>query len=143
MLALFAISLIAALSPAVASARGGFGGGGFRGGGGVFTAALGGGGFRGGVFLSRGFASGRSWRGRRLAGGAAYGAVGVGLGLGLVGNYYDYPYGYEFDYPYGYGEYAEYGPWAYSHYYGGACYLAGQRVWAAHRWRLRAVRVCD
>jgi hypothetical protein len=121
-LALFAVALIGMLSPAVASARGGFVGGGFRGGSFAGGSGWRGGGWRGG---------GQGWRG------AAYGAA-VGVGLGLAGSFFGYPYGDEDDYPYGYGEYAEYGPWAYR-----GCYLARQRVWTSHGWRLRAVQVCD
>jgi hypothetical protein len=110
-LALFAIALVGMLSPAVASARGGFGGGGFHGGGGGFRGGLGGGGFGGG-----GFARGNGWRGGGWRAGAwgwrrpSYGAASVGLGLALASGYYGDPYGDGYDYPYGYGEYAKYGP---------------------------------
>jgi hypothetical protein len=119
-LALFAATLVGVLSPTLASARGGFVGGGFHGG-------VGGGGLRGG---------GWGWRG------AAYGALGVGLGL-AAGGYYGHPYDDSYDYPYGYGEYAEYGPWARNGYYGGGCYLVRQRLWTAQGWRRRAVQVCN
>jgi hypothetical protein len=146
-LALFAIALVGMLSPAVASARGGFGGGGFHGGGGGFRGGLNGGGFGGG-----GFARASGWRGGGWRAGAwgwrrpSYGAAGVGLGLALASYYYGDPYGDGYDYPYGYGEYAEYGPWAYSGRYGagyGGCHPARQRVWTPYGWRLRAVQVCD
>jgi hypothetical protein len=66
MIALFAVASLAILSPADASARGGFGGGGFHGGG--FHRGFGGGGWRGG-----------GWRG------PAFGALGLGVGLGCRG----------------------------------------------------------
>lgn len=75
-----AFALVGAVSTTEASARGGFGGGGFHGGGGGFH---GGGGFRG-VY-------GGGYRG----GGYGYGGLGLGLGLGLgYGAYYGYPYAY-------------------------------------------------
>jgi hypothetical protein len=84
--ALLAAGVIAlAAIPDTAQARGGFGGGGFRGGG----AHFGGGGFRGGF---------GGWRG----GGFRRFGPGIGLGLGL---------GYGLGYPYYYGGY---GPYAYN-----------------------------
>lgn len=141
--AILAFSLIAVLSPAAASARGGFGGRGLHGGGG-FHGGFGGGGFRG-----RGVVGGSGWRGAGWRGddlgwrGATYGALGVGLGLGLAGVSYGSPYGDEDDYPYGYGEYAVYGPWVYRTNYGSGCYLARSRVWTPYGWRLRTVQVCN
>lgn len=143
-LALFTIAPVGVLSSAVASARGGLGGGGFHRGGGGFH-----GGFAGGGFRGAGFARGSGWRGggwRAAASGwrgPAY--LGVGLGLALAGGSYGHPFDDGYDYPYGYGEYAQYGPWAYSGYYGGygGCYLARQRVWTPYGWRLRAVQICD
>src|ERR1700724_3650100 len=56
MIALFAMASVAVLAPGSASARGGFGGGGFHGGGGGFHGGgFGGGGFRGGGFGGGGF----------------------------------------------------------------------------------------
>src|SRR3982750_4681696 len=56
MIALFAMVSVAALTPDAASARGGFGGGGFHGGGGGFHGGgFGGGGFHGGGFGGGGF----------------------------------------------------------------------------------------
>ena len=102
------------LSPTVASARGGFGGFGGHGfgGHGGFHGAFGGGGWRGGGW-------GGGWRG------PAFGALGLGVGLGLAGAYggWGYPY------------YASYG-------YGG-CYLVRQRIWTPYGWVLRPVQVCD
>jgi hypothetical protein len=133
--ALCAIAVVGMLSPPVASARGGFGGGGFHAGG--FHGGFGGGAFRGGGFRSGGW----GWRG------AAYGALGVGVGLGLAGGYYGgYPYDDGYDYPYGYGEYAEYGPWANHGYQGvgyGGCHQARLRVRTAYGWRWRPVQICD
>lgn len=73
-----------ALVSTEASARGGFGGGGFRGGGGFH-----GGGFRGGPGFRGGFVRGPGFR--RFGPG-----LGIGLGLGLAAGYgyYGYPYGY-------------------------------------------------
>jgi hypothetical protein len=128
-LALCAIAVVGMLSSPMASARGGFVGGGFHGGG--FHGGFGGGAFR---------AGGWGWRG------AAYGALGVGLGL--AGGYYygGYPFDDSYDYPYGYGEYAEYGPWANRATSGvgyGGCYQARLRVRTAYGWRWRPVQICD
>jgi hypothetical protein len=144
-LALSAIALVGVLSSAVASARDGLAGRGFHRGGGGFHGGLGGGGFRGG-----GFARGNGWRhGDWPAGASGWRGptyLGVGLGLTLAGGSYGHPFDDGYDYPSGYGEYAEYGPWAYSVYYGGGyggCYPARQRVWTPYGWRLRAVRICN
>jgi len=103
MIALLAVVSIG-LSPTLASARGGFGGFGGHG--------FGGGGWRGGGW-------GGGWRG------PAFGALGLGVGLGLAGAYggWGYPY------------YASYG-------YGG-CYIVRQRIWTPYGRRLRPVQVCD
>lgn len=141
-LALCAFGLIGLLLSDVAAARAGFGGSGFHGGG--FHGGLGGVGFRHGGFAGGGGWRGRDWRGGAAWRGAAYGAMGLALGLGLASSsYYGYPYGDEDDYPSGYGEYALYGPWARNNYYFGGCYLARQRFWTAYGWRLRVVQVCD
>jgi hypothetical protein len=96
MIALFAAASVGMLAPSVASARGGFGGGGFRSagggrfrspafGGGLRSAAIGSGGFRGG-FRGGDF----HHHGRRFA----FGAFALGLGC---------PYAYygddDYDYP--------------------------------------------
>src|ERR1700730_6485610 len=83
-IALIAVASIGLLSPTVASARGGYGGfhGGF-------------GGFHGGGFHGGGWGGG--WRGGGWRG-PAFGALGLGIGLGLAGAYgglgYPYCYGY-------------------------------------------------
>ena len=68
-----------ALLPTGASARGGFGGGGFQGGfgGGGFHGGFGGGGWLGGGWGGGGWRGG-GWRGPAL------GALGVGVGLGIA-----------------------------------------------------------
>ena len=113
LVALFAVASLAMLPTTEASARGGFGGG-FHGGG--FHGGFGGGGWRGG-----------GWRG------PAFGAIGLGGGLGLAGAYggYGYPYGYGYGYPasYAYGD--------------GGCYLVRRRIWTNYGWRLQPVRVCS
>ena len=77
MIALFATASVAMLAPDVASARGGFGGGGggFRGGGGGFGGGFHGGGFRGGGM-------GMGGAGFRAAGigGGGFRAAGIGGG---------------------------------------------------------------
>jgi hypothetical protein len=134
MMALIAVASIGLLSPTVASARGGFGGGGFHGGFGGFHGGFGGGGFRGGGFRGGGFHGG--WRG------PAFGALGVGIGLGLAGAYggWGYPYGYGYGDDYGYASY--YGDGGYG-YGDGGCYIVRQRVWTGYGWRLRRAQVCD
>src|SRR6202043_2969900 len=117
-IALLALASFGLLSPDVASARGGFGGGG---GGGFHGGGMGGfhgggmGGFHGGgfgVFHHHGFGPG----------------FGVGLGLGLYAPYYYGDY-----YPvYGYEEGDE-----------GQCYLVRRRVHTHHGWRLRTVQICQ
>jgi hypothetical protein len=133
MVALFAAASIGLLlSPTVASARGGFGGGGFHGGGGGFHGGFGGGGFHGGGFHGGGFHGG-GFRG----GGFRGAGIGLGLGLGLAGAYAAYGY------PYGYGGYYD-APYAYSDYSGdGGCYLVRRRVLTSYGWRVRRVQVCD
>jgi len=160
MIALFAVASVGMLAPGAASARGGFGGGGFHGGGGGFHGGFGGGGFRG--------IGGGGFRGAALGGGgfraAAIGAgighpamIGgfrggpvvanafrgghfhrgfhgrrflVGAGLGL-GLYA--PYAFYDDYPY----------YAYDDsYYDDGCYVVRQRVLTRYGWRIRPVEVC-
>ncbi len=129
-IALIAVVAVGLAAPTEASAlgRGGFGGfhaGGFHGfHGGGFGGFRGGfGGFRGGY----GGWHGGGWRG------PGWGALGVGIGLGLAAPYvyggYRYPYGY----PYDYGSYYVYGD----------CYLARQWVMTPWGWRVRRIQVCD
>src|SRR5437868_15166103 len=82
MIALFAMASVAMLTPDVASARGGFGGGGFHGGGfggggfhggGFHGGGFGGGGFHGGGFRGSAFHGGSGFRGGRFAGGGFHG----------------------------------------------------------------------
>ena len=135
-LAVLAVAALGLATMTDASARGGFGGGGFRGGG------FGGGGFRaagigGGGFRSAAFAGG-GWRGGGWHGGFRRpGLVGVGVGLGLAGAYaaYGYPYGYGYD-PYYAGYYDDGG-------YGGGCYVVQQRIWTGYGWAFRPVQVCN
>lgn len=113
--ALIAVAALSLVAPTEASAfgrGGGFHGGGFHGGYGGWH----GGGWRGG------------W------GGPGWGAVGIGLGLGLAAPFYYGGYGYPYyGYPYDYGSYDGYG----------GCYLVRQRVMTSHGWRVRRVEVCD
>src|ERR1700737_4604773 len=104
MIALFAAASVGMLAPSVASARGGFGGGGggFHGGGfggggfhsagigggGFRSAAIGSGGFRSGAFAANGFRSGGFPHGFQHGRRFAFGAFAVGLG---------YPYAYSGD----------------------------------------------
>jgi hypothetical protein len=91
-IAIVAVAVIAFV-PTGASARGGFGGGGFHGGfgGGGFHRGFGGAGWRGGGW--GGAWRGAGWRGGGWRGGGwgwrgpAFGALGVGVGLGLAGAY--------------------------------------------------------
>jgi hypothetical protein len=154
MIALCAVASVGMLSPDVASARGGFGGGGFHAGGmggGFRSAAIGGGGFRsaaigpggsfrsaaigGGGFPGRGFAAhgfgGRGFHhGFRHRHGFPLAAFAAGVGYGL----YD-PYGYDYGYPYyGYDD---------SYYDDGGCYVVQRRVLTPYGWRLRPVQVCN
>lgn len=159
MIALFAMASVAMLTPDVASARGGFGGGGFHGGGfggggfhgggfgggGFRAASIGGGGFRGAAIAGPGFrAAGWNggWRGGGWHGGwgwrghrgfpIAAAAIGAGLGFAAFG-----PWGYDPYYGYGDGYYD-------SAWYGdGGCYIVRQRVWTSWGWRLRRVQICD
>src|SRR6266536_2606154 len=154
MIALMAMASVSILTVDAASARGGFGGGGFHGGGGGFHGGIGGGGFRsvaigGGGFRSAAI-SGGAFRGGTFAANSFRGgfhpgfrhhrgfpfaaaAIGVGLGLG-------YPYGYYDDaYPY----YADYG-YDDSYYYGDdGCYIVRQSVWTPYGWRVRPVQECN
>ena len=115
MIALLAISAVSMLAPDVAAARGGHGGGGWRGGGmawhgnGMRFAAIGAG---------AGFAAGRFHHGFHRR------AFFVGAG----------PYAYYDDYPYYYDD---------GYYGAGGCYIVRQRVHTRHGWRLRAVQVCE
>ena len=136
MIALFATASVGMLAPSVASARGGFGGGGggFHGGGGggfhgggfggggFRSAAIGGGGFRSGAFAANGFRGGGFHHGRRFA----FGAFAFGPG---------YPYAYygddDYDYPYYDSSYGDSG-----------CYAVQRRVHTRHGWRIRPVQVC-
>jgi hypothetical protein len=156
MIALFAAASFGMLAPGVASARGGFGGGGFHGGGGGLhggfggggfhaggmgggfrSAAIGGGGFRsaaiGGGFPNRSFAAhgfgGRGFHHRRGFPLAAF-AAGVGYGL-----YDPYDYGYDYGYPY----YAD----DYSYYDDGGCHVVQRRVLTRYGWHLHPVQVCN
>jgi hypothetical protein len=161
MIALFAAASFGILAPDAASARGGFGGGGFHGGGGGFhggfggggfhaggmgggfrSAAIGGGGFRsaaigGGGFPNRSFAAhgfgGRGFHhGFHHRHGFPLAAFAAGVGYGL---YDPYDYGYDYGYPY----YAD----DYSYYDDGGCYVVQQRVLTGYGWRLRPVQVCN
>ena len=157
MIALMAMASISILTVDAASARGGFGGGGFHGGGGGFHG--GGGGFHGGFGGGGGFRAagigmgGGGFRAAAINAGALRGgtfaansfhggfhpgfrhrgfpiaAAAIGFGLG-----YGYPY--YADYDYGYPYYA-----SDDDYYGG-CYLVRQRVLTPYGWRVRPVQVC-
>ena len=135
-LALFAVVMIGLCLPTDTSAR--VGSGGFRGAGGGFQGGFGGGGFRGRGPAGGSGIYGGGWRhgSWQWSGAAAYGAVGVGRGLGFSKGY-GYPYDAGYDYPYGYGEYAEYGRWVHR------CDPAQLRIWTPYGWRLRAVQVCN
>jgi len=132
MIALCAAASVAALAPDTASARGGFGGGGFR------AAALPvAAGFRGGNFAGYrgGFHHGFRHRGFPIAAAAV---VGAGLGYGLYGPY-GYYSGYDDPYPY----YANYG-YDNGYYYGdGGCYVVQQRVLTPYGWIIQPVQVCN
>src|SRR5258708_2066666 len=155
MIAIFAAASVGMLAPSVASARGGFGGGGggfhggggggFHGGGG--GGVLGGGGGRfprgggGGVgfrawgapglrHCGGGFRSCRPWgrhHGRRFA----FGAFALGLGYPYA-SYDDYDYGYPY-YDYANDD---------ANYRDGGCYVVKRRVHTRHGWRTRPVQVC-
>jgi hypothetical protein len=143
LLAAVTVAAVGLMTAPEASARGGFGGGGFHGG-------FGGGGFRGGAIGGGGFraaAVGGGWRGGGWGGGwrGGYGwrrpgLIGVGLGLGLAGAYaaYGYPYGYGYD-PY----YAGYYDDGYGYGYGGGCYIVRQQVWGPYGPTIRRVQVCN
>jgi len=73
----------------------------------------------------------------------AYGAIAVGLGVGLGYAYYGHPLDDSYDPPYGYGEYAEYGPWAYRGYGSGGCALTQRRMRTAYGLRWRTLRLCN
>jgi hypothetical protein len=162
--ALFAIASIGMLAPDVASARGGFGGGGmggFRGGGG-FGGFRGGGigmggagfraaaispgfrtaafspGIRSGAFANSAFRGGHFRSGFRHHRGFPFAAAAIGAGLayGAYG-YYDDDYYYG-GYPYDDGYYYGAG------YYGdGGCYVVQQRVPTPYGWVLQPVQVCN
>jgi hypothetical protein len=170
LLAMGAVAAIGLLAPDEASARGGFGGGGFRGGGGYgggfrgagigmggagFRAASVGGGFRaaaiapglrGGTFAGNAWRAGyhpgyRPWRGYPLAAAAVVGA-------GAAYRAYPYGYGYYDDY-YAQPYYANY-PYDYNGnlvvnggYYGNGCTIVQQRFPTPYGWVLRPVQVCD
>ena len=134
MIALFAAASVSVLAPSLASARGGFGGGGggFHGGGfgggGFHSAGIGGGGFRSAAIASGGFRSrafAADHHGRRFA----FGAFAVGLG---------YPYAYYDDYGYPYDDYG----YDDSYYGDGGCYGVQRRVHTRFGWRIRPVQVC-
>jgi hypothetical protein len=140
-IALFAAASIGGLAPSVASARGGFRGGGFRsaaiGGGGFHSPAIGGGGFRSAAIGSGGFRSG-AFAGNGFRGGGfhhhgrrfSFGAFALGLG-------YPYAYGdYNYDYPYYDYAYDD------SYYGDGGCYVVQRRVHTRYGWRIRPVQVC-
>jgi hypothetical protein len=152
MMALFEAASVGMFAPSVASARGGFGGGGgfhggggggFRGGGfgggGFRSAAIGGGGFRSAAIGSGGFRSGlrSQWFARRRfpprvpppRRGFAFGALALGL---------SYPYAYYGDYDYDYPHYA----YDDSYYGDGGCYVVQRRVHTRYGWRSRPVQVC-
>jgi hypothetical protein len=116
-IALIAVLAVAVVAPTEVSAWGRGGGfhGGFHGGG--F------GGFRGGF----GGWHGGGWRG------PGWGALGVGIGLGLAAPYVYGGYGYPYGYPYDYGSYYDYG----------SCYLVRQRVMTPWGWRVRRIEVCN
>src|SRR5258708_37945731 len=148
MIALFAVASVGLLAPNAASARGGFGGGGFHGGGGGFhggggcdgggfggggfrSAAIGGGGFRSAAIAANGCHGGFHHGFRRRGFPFAAAAVGLGLGYGLYGGY---AYGYPYYAGYGYDD---------SYYDGdGGCYIVRQRGHTRYGWRVRPVQVC-
>src|SRR5229473_2823026 len=151
MIALFAAASVGMLAPSVASARGGFGGGGggFHGGGGggFHGGGFGGGGFRGGGFamggfnrgaMAGGFRSAEGFHGDRGRGfgfrGHDFGRHRFGFGFGGY-----YPYDYYDDYAYG-----DYYPYAYNDTYtdNGNCYVVQRRVHTTHGWRRQPVQVC-
>jgi hypothetical protein len=106
-----AAGAVIAFVPAGASARGGFGGGGFHGGFG------GGGGWRGGGWRGGGW----GWRG------PAFGALGVGVGLGLAGAYAGWSPGRGWDDP-GWG--------------GADPCLRWRQVWTGWGWRMVPMNAC-
>lgn len=150
MIAVFACAAVAMLAPEVASARGGFGGGGgFRGGGGMGMGGgfrgggmgIGGGGFRAAALPAAGFRGG-GFAGPRFHGGYHRGfrygrfpfaatAIGLGLGYGYYGGYYDYGY------PYYGSDYAD------GYFYDDpGCYIVRRSVRTPYGWRVRPVQVC-
>jgi hypothetical protein len=122
-IALSAVASLGLMSPTMALARGGggggHGGGGFGGGGGFHGGGFGGGGFHGG-----GFAGG-------FHGGGFHGR-GFGHRFGFGGGFYPYYDDYAY-YPNGYDD---------SYYDDGSCYVVRRRVHTAHGWRVRPVQVC-
>jgi hypothetical protein len=172
MIAFFAIASVGLLAPDVASARGGFGGGGggFHGvgGGGFHAGGFGGGGFRsaaigGGAFRSAAIGvpgaavvSGGGFRSGPLAANAfaprAFGANGWRGG----GFHHEFHHGRRFAFgafaagvglglygPYGYyGDY-DYPYYEDTYYDDSGCYIVQQRVLTPYGWRLRPVQVCD
>jgi hypothetical protein len=168
MVALMAMASLSLLGVDAASARGGFGGGGFHGGG------FGGGGFHGGGFGGGGFRGGGVGLGgggfRAAAiGGAGFRSAAIGgagfraatVGPAFRGSYAAFHGGFHpgfrhhrrfpfavaavglgvgLGYPY-------YGDYGYDDAYydddDGGCYLVRQRVWTPHGWRVRPVQVCD
>ena len=169
MVALMAMASLSNLGVDAASARNGFGGGGFRGGGGGFHGGggfrgggvgMGGGGFRTAAIAGGGFRS-------AAIGGAGFGAAAVGprafrgsyaafhrgfhpgfrhhhhrrfpVAVAAVGFGVGFGYPYGYDYPY----YTDYG-YDDAYYYGDdGCYVVRQRVWTPVGWRVRPVQVCD
>lgn len=156
MVALLAIGAVALLTAESASARGGFGGGGYRAGGGMGgyrAVAIGGGyrvaGMRTGTFANNAWRTGfypgyRPWRRYPVAAAAV---VGAGLAYGA------YPYGYYdagyynagyYGNPY-YPPYDEAGNYVYNAggYYGdGGCTIIQRRIPTPYGWVLRPVQVC-
>ena len=145
MIALFTAASVGMLAPSVTSARGGFGGGGFRSGaigsGGFHSAAIGSRGFRSAAIESGGFRD-RAFAANGFRGGGfhhgfhhhgrrfAFGAFAVGLG-----NPYAYYGDYDYDYPYDYANDDSY-------YGDSGCYVVQRRVHTRYGWRVRPVQVC-
>ncbi len=173
MIALFTIASVGLLAPNVASARGGFGGGGgFHGGGGGggFHGGFGGGGVHGGAMGGGGFRAaaigGGGFHSAAIGGGgfrsAAIGAPGFRSGAfagsGFHGGRFHHGFrrgfplaafaagvGFGLADPYYY--YDGYDPYyaAYddSYYDDGGCYVVQRRTWTPYGWRLRPIQVCN
>ena len=133
MIALLALASFGLLSPDVASARGGFGGGGgFHGGGMGGFHGGGTGGFHGGGM--GGFHGGGMGG---FHGGGFHGFHHHGFGPGFV-------FGLGLGVPYYYGDYyGDYYPYYSEGGDEGQCYLVRRRVHTRYGWRLRTVQICQ